>query len=626
MRPARSPLGALGRWSLIAAALVVAAVRKVHAELAPSERRPLRPGRASRLRARLLLSTLLLVYGALAYRLYVLQVVEHAKWAEAADRQHVRLRTIEPERGRLLMRDGVRRVPAAVSVERFSLLVEGRAGQDPEFLAKLTQALPDLTAHEREQVARRLAQGRAFYLRRRRLTYDDVVRVRAVQEATRLARISLEREPVRAYPYGALAAQVLGVVGADPTWNTGLERVLEAALTGTPGRREVRLDNRHGELVMPGAVLVPAQKGCDALLTLDRSVQAVAEAELAAVAEAFEPDGAAAVVVDVTTGDVLALASWPTFDPNTREGDAARGLRNRAITDTYEPGSTIKPLLLGTAWELGLGGPDRALLCPRTLKVPGRRKPIVDSHTVGHATELQALVESSNTGAYQVTARLSPEQLRHALAGFGLGRETGLGLPGESNGDLRQLARLPEPNTLGSIAQGYAVTVTPLQMALAYAALANGGTLMRPRLIEAIVGAGPEAGTFDPQPVARPLSRATTDDGLRRALTAVVNSERGTAKRARSDRYTIAGKTGTTKLLVDGRYHEREIVASFCGYAPAERPRLAFAVVVWAPNPKKSKTGRVWGGTVAAPVAGKIAEQALHLLRVEPTRTVEAAK
>src|SRR5690606_2766628 len=159
-------------------------------------------------------------------------------------------RTIEPERGRLLLRDGERRVPAAVSVERFSLLVEGRAGQDPELLAKLTQALPELTAHEREQVARRLAQGRAFYLRRRRLTFDDVRRVRAVQEATRLRRISLEREPVRAYPYGALASQVLGVVGAEPAWNTGLERVLDAALTGTPGRREVRLDNRHGELVM----------------------------------------------------------------------------------------------------------------------------------------------------------------------------------------------------------------------------------------------------------------------------------------------------------------------------------------------------------------------------------------
>ncbi len=592
-------------------------LRWLLAHLRPGERRPPRPGRASRLRARLILSTLLLAYGALAHRLYVIQVVEHPRWSEAARRQHVRVRTIEPERGRVLLRDGERRVPAAVSVKRYSLLVEGRADRDvADFLGRLEGALPDLTAHERDEVARRLGEGRAFYLRRRRLTADDATRLRAA----RLPRASLEVEPVRAYPFGGLAAQVLGLVDAEHRGSTGIERLLDDALTGAPGRREVWVDNRRRELVTPGAVLEPARPGSDALLTIDRSVQAVAEAELARVAEEHQPQGAAAVVVDVRTGDVLAMASSPTYDPSDLRGDFREALRNRALTDTYEPGSTIKPLLVGMVWELGLGAPERPIACPRTLKVPGRRKPIVDSHTVGDVDEAEVLVQSSNTGAYQLTARLTPEQVRQALAGFGLGSETGLGLAGEAGGDTRLLAKLPNPTTLGSVAQGYAISVTPLQMATAYAALANGGTLLRPRLVEALAGGG-EARDFEPRAVARPLSRATTEGGLRQALVDVVNSDHGTAKRARSTRYTIAGKTGTTKLLVDGRYHEREVVASFCGYAPAEQPRIAFAVVVWGPSTKK---GRVWGGTVAAPCAGRIAERALRLLRV-PGRVEESA-
>ena len=594
----------------------------------PGSRPPPRPDRGARLRARLLVGVLLLGYGLLIYRLHTLQVVEHADWADAARRQHVRVRTIDPERGRLLLQDGERRVAAVVSVQRHSLLVEGRPGRDvPEFLARLERALPDLSPRERAEAERRLRQERAFYLRRRRLTAEDAGRVRAA----RLPRVTLERESVRAYAYGGLAAQVLGLVGADHRGGTGVERWFDADLLGTPGRREVAVDSLRRELVTPGAVLEPARPGADVVLSIDRSVQAVAEAELARTAEEHQPQGAAAVVVDVATGDVLALASWPAFDPGDvnafyrgarapeelqaaarRFGEAQR---MRAVTDTYEPGSTIKPLLVGTAWELGLGAPERPIDCPRTLKVPGRRKPIEDSHTVGSVTELEVLVQSSNTGAFKITARLSPEQIRRALAAFGLGRRTGVPLPSEAPGDTRLLARLHSPTNLGSVAQGYAVSVTPLQMALAYAALANGGTLLRPRLVREVLRPG------EPQPVetaaaARPLSAAVAGGGLRDALAAVVASRQGTARRARSERYAIAGKTGTTKMLVDGRYHEREIVGSFCGFAPAEAPRIAFSVVVWGPNVERQ---RQWGGTTAAPCAGRIAEQALQLLRVPPS-------
>lgn len=576
---------------------------------------PVPPGRGARLFGRVALCGVLVGYGLLAHRLYTLQVVEHGRWREAAERQHVRLRPEPAERGRLLVSDGGDRlVPVAASLVRGSLLVEGRRDRDAvAFVASLAAACePDapMTAAERAFVEDRVRRGKAFYFRRRRLEPEVMDRIKAL----RFRHVQLEQEPVRAWPFGALASQVLGLVGHEADARSGLERVLDEALTGTPGVREVRLDNLRRELVAPGGKHVPARPGLDAVLSIDRSVQAVAEAELAAMAAESRPQGAACVVVDVRTGDVLALASWPPFDP-TNPADTLDGMRCRAITDTYEPGSTIKPLFIATAWELGLGAPDRPIFCPERLVVPGRRKAIEDSHFVGQAFEADVIVQSSNSGAYMITSRLSGEQIVRMGSGFGLGRRTGIDLPGEASGRADALARR-DVTTVASFAQGYAISVTPLQMAMAYAALANGGTLYRPRLVRELrERTGEVVRAWEPQAVARPLSGEVARGPLREALERVVNDPRGTARRAKSDLYRIAGKTGTTKLLVDGRYHDREVVASFCGFAPADDPRIAFSVVVWAPSTAKA---RAWGGTVAAPVAGRVAEQALRLLRVPP--------
>lgn len=599
---------------------LVAALR-----LARERARLLRPGQAprgARLFARVALCGLLVGYGLLTHRLYTLQVLEHPRWREAAERQHVRLRPEPAERGRLFVLDGGERlVPVAASLVRGSLLVEGRPGRDAvAFVSSLAAACePDapLTGAERAFVEDRVRRGRAFYFRRRRLEPDTMARLKAM----RLHHVQLEHEPVRAWPFGPLAAQALGLVGQEGRAASGLERVLDEALTGTPGTREVRLDNLRRELVAPGGLHVPAQPGHDAVLSLDRSVQAIAEAELAAMAAQSQPQGAACVVVDVRTGDVLALASWPPFDPE-RPAETLPGIRCRAITDTYEPGSTIKPLFIATAWELGLGGPDRPIFCPQRLMVPGRRKAIEDHHLVGQVFEADVIVQSSNSGSYMITQRLSGEQAQRVGSGFGLGRRTGIDLPGEAAGRADALAKR-DVTTIGSYAQGYAVSVTPLQMAMAYAALANGGTLYRPRLVREVRDRqGEVVRAWAPQAVARPLSGEVARGPLRAALERVVNDPRGTARRAQSDAYAIAGKTGTTKLLVDGRYHDREVVASFCGFAPADEPRIAFSVVVWGPSTAKAKA---WGGTIAAPVAGRVAEQALRRLRVPPTPRAEVA-
>ncbi|HBP22795.1 MAG TPA: hypothetical protein DEA08_34070 [Planctomycetes bacterium] len=594
--------------------------------LTPPQQRPPRPTRGARLRARLLLSFLILGFGGLAYRLYQVQLVQHEDWRQRARAQHKRVHPIPPERGRVLLRDDGRLVPLAVSVRRGSLMVEGREDRDvDDYVARLKQLLPDLSGEEETEVRRRLATGRAFYFRRRELEPEEIDRINEAARSSkeRLPRSHVEVEPVRTYPFGQLASQVLGLMAPDRTGGTGIEARCEAYLRGTPGEREVTIDRRRRELVGMGERIKPAIPGGDVVLSLDRTLQQVTEEELARLGEEHEPEGAAVVVVDPRTGDVLAMASWPTFDPRDPGKDFAQGQHNRAIQHGYEPGSTMKPLLVGMAWQLGLGGPDRLIDCPRRYKVPGRRKPVVDSHTVGTVPELEVLVQSSNSGAVKISSRMTNEQVRQTLAAFGLGRRTRIPLPAEIPGDTRSLDKMTRAH-LAAVAQGYAVMVTPLQMALAYGALANGGTLFAPRLVVEVRDRnGKTLHKNEPRALARPLTSRVSHGALREALVQVVNGDHGTAKRARSKRYTIAGKTGTTKKIENGRYHEREVVASFAGYAPAEDPRLAFAVVAWGPSTKER---RAWGGTVAAPTAGRIAERALRLWRVPASPGSEEAK
>jgi cell division protein FtsI/penicillin-binding protein 2 len=617
LRPAEAPV--LEPGSDLSQALKEALAPALRS-LRPRRQRPPRPGRGSRLRARVLLSFLLLGYGLLAYRLYQIQHVQHEEWSQRARSQHVRVLPIAPERGRIMMRDGEREVPVAVSVRRGSLMIEGRKGRDVDaFLVRLRSLVGELGAEEEREVRRRLASGRAFYFRRHQLDADTLDRIDLAQrsQATRLERAQVEVEPVRTYPFGPLAAQVLGLVDGHQRGGTGIEARCEQYLRGTPGEREVQIDRKKRELVGLEERVRPARAGADVYLTIDRSIQQVVDEELARLGREHSPVGAAVVVVDPRTGDVLAMSSWPTYDAGDPGRDYAKGQHNRAIQHGYEPGSTIKPLLVGMAWQLGLGYPDRLIHCPRTLRVPGRRKPIVDSHLVGSVIELQVLVQSSNTGAFQISSRLSFAQVRQTLAAFGLGRRSGLPLPAEIAGDTRSLAKMNKAH-LAAVAQGYAVMVTPLQMAMAYAALANGGTLLAPRLVREVRDRGGRLIVEnDPRALSRPLTGRITEGAIRLALSEVVNGKGGTARRARSKLYTVAGKTGTTKWLTpQGRYHEREVVASFCGFAPAERPRLAFSVVAWAPSTKKK---RAWGGTVAAPCAGRVVDRALRLLRVPPS-------
>jgi cell division protein FtsI (penicillin-binding protein 3) len=409
---------------------------------------------------------------------------------------------------------------------------------------------------------------------------------------------------------GKVDGQDVAFVGTS-----GIEKTFEEQLRGVRGLREVELDNTKRELVGPTSVEVEARPGLSVVTTLDRRIQAIVEEELDKTVEAWHPKGVACVVVDPWTGNVLAISSRPTFSPDDLGHAAAEAFRNRCLCDTYEPGSTIKPLVVGTAWDKGKGNPDAPIFCPKFYHLPGRKKAIEDHEEVGQTTETFVLVRSSNAGAVQIGARLGMLEIRRALETFGIGHKTGIELPAEVAGDARNLAKT-DVTTLGSVCQGYAFNVTPIQMAMAYGAIANGGTLYRPRIVAALRNqAGETVREFQPVPVARVLSAHVAKDWLAPALERVVSDKKGTAHACRVPGYALAGKTGTTKKIVGGHYSERDAITSFCGFAPADQPRIAFCVVVFEPSTAK---GKVWGGTVAAPAASAIAGKTLKYLGVEP--------
>jgi cell division protein FtsI/penicillin-binding protein 2 len=573
---------------------------------------------AERVRASLALSALLVGMGGLAGRLYDLQVREHDKYVALARKQHERVRPINPFRGDLLAAEDGKPCVIASSLVRGSLLVEGGYERDADdFVERLSRAVV-LDASERAFLAAKLASQKPFFFRRRKLTPEEMDHVQAL----RLDGANVVEEPVRSYPFSGLAIQTLGLLSADGDGVSGVERAFEEQLRGVRGIREVELDNRRHELVEPSSVQVDARPGLSVQLTIDRRIQAIVEEELDAVVAAWQPKGVACVVVEPHTGRILAIGTRPTFSPENTAAAPAAAFRNLALMESYEPGSSIKPLIVGTAWDEGKGSPEQAISCPKEWHLPGRRSAIEDHALVGEVDEAHVIIESSNVGATKIGSRLGLPGIRRTLETFGLGRATEIGL-GEATGNVRALSKT-DVTTLGSVCQGYAFTATPLQMVLAYAAIANGGTLYRPRIVDALVNAeGEVVRRFEPIPVARVLSAHAAQDLLAPVMERVVSDPKGTAHACMVPGYTLAGKTGTTKLVVDGHYSPREIDASFYGFAPHDAPRLAIGVVVFHPSTAK---GKVWGGTAAAPAAAAIVGKALKYLGVAENRAPDEAK
>jgi cell division protein FtsI (penicillin-binding protein 3) len=546
-----------------------------------------------------LAALLTVAFVGLVGRLGYLQIIRHAELTALAERQYSRAVVLPAQRGAIVDRHGE---PLATSSPAQSLFAHPRSIGDPVRVA--ARLAPILGVPEAE-IQAALVSPRSFVWLRRRLPPAVATSVRGLREPG----LGLVPESLRLYPNRELAAHVLGFEGADGGLE-GIERAWNTALAGTPGKAVVGRDALGRDVIGPH-LLEPPVPGQSVTLTIDRNIQYVAEREIDAAFHRTRARAAMAVVMEPRSGDVLAVAIRPTFNPNAFQDVPSPDVwRNRALTDPFEPGSTFKAILAAAALEEGIVRPDDYLYAENGA-ITIARTTIRDWKKYGWLTFNEVLQNSSNVGTIKVGLALGAERYHRYMTAFGFGAPTGVGLPGESRGVLREPARW-SALSLPTMSIGQEVSVTALQMVTAFAVIANGGVLVQPRLVRALTGAdGRDTRPFPGREVRQVISRETAAT-LTRMLTRVVES--GTGRFAAIPGFPVAGKTGTAQKLdpATRRYSRAPGVLSFVGFAPADAPR--FVMLVMLDEPKNER----WGSEAAAPIFAAIGGQLLRYLEVPP--------
>lgn len=550
-------------------------------------------------RVRLVSSLLVLLLAVVAFRGAALCLFPSERTLRSAAVQRWDQVTLRARRGEVFDRNG-RRLATSVAtpnivVDPLRVAVEDRAA----LAADLARILDVPAAGVLEKLGRQSQY--------QRLAMQVHPRVAAEVEALDHPALWVEREPRRYYPEEALASQVLGFVDAAGSGREGLEASLDRWLRGGSVLLQRRRD-RHGMNVDDPTGNQELAAGLDVTLTLDRTLQRITERALAGVMERTAPDAAWAVVVDVKTGDVLALANAPTFNPNVLSEEAAPR-KNHVIQDAIEPGSVFKPFTVAAAVEEGLVHQDSKIDCEGGGYNIGRAH-IKDDHPHGVITIRELLKYSSNIGSAKLALRVGADKFLSYFRHFGFGARTGIQLPGERTGVLRKADDI-KPIELATTAYGQGVTATPLQLAMAVATLGNGGVRMVPRLVTRIEDLhGVPEFVRPPTAAERVVSEATADEVVSMMIS--VTEPGGTATRAAVPGYLVAGKTGTAQKAENGRYGDGRI-GSFVGLIPADDPVLAIVVSVDDPT-----IGSRYGGIVAAPAFAEIAAASLRHLGVAP--------
>lgn len=549
--------------------------------------------RLPRLRLRITYAALLLGFAALTMRAAQLTLAADRS-AERGRNQLVTALDLPPERGRIVDRNGVE---LALTIGVASVYAVPSEIPDPDATATQLAGLLDLDA---TALRARLARRRPFVFLKRWVDEERAEQIRKLE----LPGIGTVTEPKRAYPHGTLAASLLGFANIDGVGARGVEQMENAWLLGRPRRVAVERDARGRLLLGPGLDR-RATSGGDVALTLDLQLQASAETALAEGIAAYHAQGGLAVAIDPRTGDLLAVAESPGFDPNHFRTTPFPETRARAFTDAVEPGSTFKTFVIAAALEAGVVTPEDVFDLRGGLRVPG--KTIRDLHPKPMLDVAGILRVSSNVGAVKIGQKVGALRHHQTLRAFGFGSRTDSGFPGESNGLLRPVERW-RPVDAATATFGHGLSVTSVQLAAAIAALGNGGVWNPPRLLRA--RRAPD-GAWQTLPVAgghRSVS-AETASTMMELLTGVVHVEGGTGRRARLRGIPVAGKTGTAqKLDANGRYSHSRYIAWFAGLAPADDPRVAIVVAIDEPQGVRT------GGMVAAPVFAEVA--AAYLTRI----------
>ena len=537
---------------------------------------------------------------AIGARLVQLQVNQHEELASRARSQQVGAIETSPSRGQLLDRQG-RELARSIDTESF--FADPREILNTDNTARRIAAV---TGQDRTELAGRLSEAKETNKK-----FIWIVRRLDIQSASKLDQLNLDgiysrKEPKRYYPNDSLAAHVLGFVGTDEIGLSGVEQYYNEKIRGEGGKVFLERDRDRRAFE---SYEVQSHPGQTVVLTIDQAIQYRTEQALSAAVDRAHAKSGAAIVMDPRTGEILALANAPTFDPNQPAANSAEARANGALQNIYEPGSTFKIVAYSAAIEKGLVKPDDKIDCQMgQITVAGRL--IHDGHPYGVLTVADALAKSSNVGAIKLGLLVGNESMYEYMKRLGFGSRTGIDLAGESPGILRPLSRW-QPSSIGSLAIGQEVGVTPLQMATAYSVLANGGTLVKPHLLREL--RAPDGTVlFQAKPETRPALKPETTEALRSMFEGV--TLHGTAKKAQLDGYTAAGKTGTAQK-VDPRTHAysaTKFIGSFVGFAPVKNPAVVIIVVIDEP------LGSYHGGDVAAPVFREIAEQILPELGVTP--------
>lgn len=533
-------------------------------------------------------------------RLFHLQVVRASELTQQAARQHHKTLTVEAGRGAIYDRHGK---ILAINMEVPSLFGVPKYVSDPQTTAARLGGLLNVDVRQMET---RLKSGRDFVWLQRHLSPEKALDLQGLS----LNGIGVVPEGRRFYPKGSMLAHVLGFANVDNEGLEGLERRYDVQLRGERGRLIVERDALGGAVFPKGLNYVAPSPGKELVLTIDEVIQYIAEQELDEVVTRTRAVSGAVIVVEPKTGALLALAVRPTFDPNAPRADAAV-LRNRAVTDSYEPGSTFKLIAAAGAIEEKLFTPGESIYGEDGRFVV-ENTVVHDHHKNGWMTFAEVLQKSSNIGIIKVAQRLGPDKLAWYVNAFGFGQKTEVDLSGEQRGLTKELPEWGR-RTLASIAMGQEIGVTPLQLVMATSAIANGGWLMRPYVVSEIRShSGETLGRFEPVVRRRPISGETA-----RVMTDILRGvvqPGGTGVLAAIPHYHVAGKTGTAQKIdpLTGGYSATRVVSSFVGFLPAEDPKLTILVVVDEP-----KTDQ-WGGTVAAPVFQRIAAQAVRHLGIPP--------
>ncbi len=562
-----------------------------------------RQGKWIRFRIRLVSAGFVIAFVLIVARAFSLQVLAQEQWQKRAERQHQKVIPLTPQRGTIYDRNGEE---LALSVEVDSIFVEPGKVTDPAGTARALSAalsLPYAT------IKARLESNRSFQWLKRQASLRESEKVRALN----LPGVGFIKEHRRYYPNSEVGAQVIGFTGLDPEGLEGVELRYDPVLLGQGGYLVTERDALGRGIGSSGHLVQGGSAGQNLYLTLDKNLQYVAEKELAAGVRKARARAGTAIILDSRTGEVLAMASQPDFNPNAFNNFRPAQWRNRAVCDAFEPGSTFKIFLLAAAFNEGVAQPEQRIYCEKgSFRVGGR---VIHDHRPYETLSVaEVFKHSSNIGVAKIAKTLERERYHRYITGFGFGSPTGIDLPGEASGLVRKPTQWFEID-LAAISFGQGISVTPLQLAVATAAVVNDGYLMAPYVVSRIVdGNGQEVERRQPKLVRQVVSAQTARRV--RDLMILATSEGGTGTQAAVPGYRIGGKTGTAQKVdpVTGGYSVDKRIVSFVGFAPAESPRLVILVLVDEPE------GQVSGGTVAAPIFARIAQQSLHYLNIPPSQ------